>query len=180
MIFTLTNNTYAIPTDNLELETLYERANQISSNPISYIPVGSNPTAIGVNPQTNKIYVANSGDGTVSVIDGRNLTKIKDIEIIDVYNNTSVRDKELTIEFSSIGVNQINNTIYVANKYNNTVSVIDGSNLTKIKDIEIIDVYNNTSVRDKELTIEFSSIGVNQINNTIYVANSGDSTGICD
>jgi YVTN family beta-propeller protein len=32
--------------------------------------VGKNPDGVSADPTANKIYVANSGDGTVSVIDG--------------------------------------------------------------------------------------------------------------
>jgi len=32
--------------------------------------MGANPAAVPVNPATNKIYVANAGDDTVTVIDG--------------------------------------------------------------------------------------------------------------
>src|SRR5260370_16735465 len=34
------------------------------------IPVGSYPRSVVVNPVTNRVYVTNNGDTTVSVIDG--------------------------------------------------------------------------------------------------------------
>jgi YVTN family beta-propeller protein len=34
------------------------------------VKVGANPDGVSADPKSNKIYVANSGDGTVSVIDG--------------------------------------------------------------------------------------------------------------
>src|SRR5664279_5203230 len=37
---------------------------------IATVPAGYEPGAVQVNPVTNKIYVANFGDSTVSVIDG--------------------------------------------------------------------------------------------------------------
>jgi YVTN family beta-propeller protein len=43
-----------------------------------HITVGKTPAAIDVNLFENKIYVANYGDGTVSVIDGITNTKIGD------------------------------------------------------------------------------------------------------
>jgi YVTN family beta-propeller protein len=47
----------------------------------SDVKVGRNPSAIAVNPNTNKIYVTNQGSNTVSVINGTNdkvlLTNIK-------------------------------------------------------------------------------------------------------
>src|SRR5215831_10569587 len=60
---------------------------------------------------------------------------------------------------SAIGVNNLKNKIYVANLDDDTVSVIDGNNNTKIgKDIP---------VGKKPL-----AIGVNRFTNTIYVANT--------
>jgi YVTN family beta-propeller protein len=46
---------------------------------IKSIPVGKGPDSIGVNTKTNTIYVANSGNNTVSVIDGTTNTVIKRI-----------------------------------------------------------------------------------------------------
>ena len=34
------------------------------------LPVGAKPAAVAVNPVTNKAYITNSGDSTVTVIDG--------------------------------------------------------------------------------------------------------------
>jgi YVTN family beta-propeller protein len=100
----------------LHQETLYEIANHNTpSNETSGIPVGKHPTAIGIKGFTNKIYVANYDDGTVSVINGTNNTKIgKDIP---VGKNPK-----------GIGANIATNTIYVTNQGDNTVSVINGYN----------------------------------------------------
>jgi YVTN family beta-propeller protein len=35
------------------------------------ITVGTNPSAISINPSTNTVYVANQNTNTVSVIDGK-------------------------------------------------------------------------------------------------------------
>ena len=37
---------------------------------VSNIPTGKSPSAIAVNPKTNRIYTANSGNATVTAIDG--------------------------------------------------------------------------------------------------------------
>jgi DNA-binding beta-propeller fold protein YncE len=42
--------------------------NGSSNKVIQNIPVGNTPNDVAVNPSTNMIYVANFGDGTVSVI----------------------------------------------------------------------------------------------------------------
>jgi YVTN family beta-propeller protein len=40
----------------------------VTNTVITTIQVGSGPTAVAVNPQTNKVFVANFNDDTVSVI----------------------------------------------------------------------------------------------------------------
>jgi YVTN family beta-propeller protein len=70
LVLLLSNESCAQLTDDLHNKTLYEIANHTSANKISSIPVGIRPSAIGVNELTNTIYVANAGEGTVSVIDG--------------------------------------------------------------------------------------------------------------
>ena len=112
------------------------------------ISVGKGPTSIAINPDTNTVYVTNTVDNTVSVINGNNYTKITDIPL----------GKKPT----SIAINQDTNTVYVLgyqfNTLNNTVSVINGNNYTKITDIPV----------GKEPT----SIAIHQDTNTVYVANS--------
>jgi YVTN family beta-propeller protein len=43
--------------------------------------VGARPLGVAVNPETNRIYVANSGDDTVSVIDGATDTVIATVDL---------------------------------------------------------------------------------------------------
>ncbi|MFZ0223739.1 MAG: hypothetical protein WAM42_18810, partial [Candidatus Nitrosopolaris sp.] len=77
------------------------------------IPVGQYPSAIAVNPITNKIYVVNSNSDTVSVIDG----------------NTNKEETEIHVGKTpeAIAVNPNENTIYVANSgLGGSVTVIDG------------------------------------------------------
>ncbi|MGD0477195.1 MAG: right-handed parallel beta-helix repeat-containing protein, partial [Nitrososphaerales archaeon] len=76
--------------------------------------VGSAPTGLAVNPTTNLVYVANSGDGTVTVIDGATNTVDPVTPAIPVgYNPTGV------------AVDPATNLVYVANN-DGTVSVIYG------------------------------------------------------
>ena len=74
------------------------------------IPVGNGPIEVTANPMTNKIYVANSGDDTVSVIDGNTDTVIDTITVDDAP--------------AGITVNPATNKIYIANFSDATVSVI--------------------------------------------------------
>ena len=38
------------------------------------VPAGTNPSGVAVNPVTNKVYVANNGSSSVTVIDGETNT----------------------------------------------------------------------------------------------------------
>lgn len=75
------------------------------------IGVGSDPSAIAVNPVRNEVYVANSGSGTLSVIDAeRNRVSLT----IGVHRDPT-----------SIAVDSTGDRAYVANAGSNNVSVID-------------------------------------------------------
>jgi YVTN family beta-propeller protein len=80
-LFQILDNVFADePAKNwLHQETLSEITNQEHSNQIAAINVGNQPKEISIFD--NKIYVANYGDGTISVINGTNNTKIADIKV---------------------------------------------------------------------------------------------------
>jgi YVTN family beta-propeller protein len=86
--------------------------NGTNNTKIADIKVGKSPSSIRVNHLTNTLYVANYGDGTVSVINGTNNTKIADIKV----GKGSF----------AIVINKGTNTVYVANLKNDTVSLVDG------------------------------------------------------
>ena len=95
----------------------------------------------------NYLYVANSGSDTVSVIDMRNNTVVKDIPV--------------GMNPSAFGTEIIGNYLYVANSGSDTVSVID--------------MRNNTVVKDIPVGMNPSAFGTEIIGN-LYVANSGYNT----
>ncbi|MGA2506820.1 MAG: fibronectin type III domain-containing protein [Chitinispirillaceae bacterium] len=111
------------------------------------IPTGTNPFAIAVNPVTNRTYVANYGDGTITVIDV-------------AANQTS------TVTVGSgpraIAVNPLTNTIYVANFTGTSVSVINGATNT---------VTATVSVQSYPV-----AIAINPATNMIYVTNYASAT----
>src|SRR5216684_2906211 len=76
------------------------------------VAAGSMPYSVAVNQVTNKIYVANYGSNTVTVIDGATNAPIT----VNVGGAPS-----------SVAVNPVTNKIYVANYNSNTVTVIDGA-----------------------------------------------------
>ena len=118
---------------------------------IATIPVGDAPLAVRVNPTTNRIYVANQRDDTVSVIDGASNAVIVTIPVGD--------------KAFAIGVNSVTNRVYVTNFEDATVSVIDGGSNTVIATVP---------VGDKPFAIQ--AIGVNSVTNRVYVTNIKDGT----
>jgi YVTN family beta-propeller protein len=86
------------------------------------VTVGSGPQALGVNPVNHTIYVANFDDDTVSVIDGNTCNG----------TNTSGCGQTPPTVFvgagpRSVGIDSGTNTIFVGNRDDGTVSIIDGS-----------------------------------------------------
>jgi YVTN family beta-propeller protein len=149
--------------------------------------IGTGPVATAVNPNNNKIYVANQWDNTVGIINGADdsFTTVSTgsepyafvvdtitnkvytgnfgddvVTVIDGNNNTSsilVGNEPTALAFDSA-----RNRIYVANTAGETVSVIDGrSNL----------VIATIPVRQSP-----QAIAVNPVTGKVYVANSGENT----
>jgi YVTN family beta-propeller protein len=92
------------------------------------VTVGKNPTAIAVNPVTNKVYVANFDDNTVSIIDDSTLgvttvsLGIPANEVGDYYPAIS------TIAPHAVAIDSVRNKIYIANIGSRNVTVIDEAN----------------------------------------------------
>jgi YVTN family beta-propeller protein len=107
---------------------------------------------VAVNPNTNRIYVANYGSNNVSIIDGA--------------SNTVVAAVALAVGNYpwAVAINPNTNLIYVANGgyTSNNVSVIDGASDT------IVATVAGGSWPD--------GVAVNANTNRIYVANSADDT----
>ena len=116
--------------------------------PPSNVTVGTLPYAVAVNPNTNMVYVANSGSNTVSVINGT--------------TNTVVQNVTVGISPYGIAVNPNITMIYVANYDSNTVSVIDGT--------------TNSVVQTVPVGISPVGVDVNPKTNMVYVANHDDGT----
>jgi YVTN family beta-propeller protein len=119
-----------------------EAAVTASPTVIATIPVGNGPFGVAVNPSTNRIYVTNYQDDTVSVIDGINHSVIATIPVGDGP--------------SGIGVNPATNKVYVANHSSgDPVSVIDGETDTVIAQVPV--------------ALNAFDVGVNPNANRIYV-----------
>jgi YVTN family beta-propeller protein len=77
---------------------------------VDTIVVGNYPRGIGVNPQTNRIYVANSGSDNVSIINGSGDSVVTTIGVGN--------------EPWGVGVNPQTNRIYVSCPYDGTIWVL--------------------------------------------------------
>ena len=76
------------------------------------IHVGSEPEAIAVDPDTNRIYVANGGSGSVSVIEGATDRVIATVGVGDLPY--------------AIAANSATNKIYVSRTFSDVMAIIDG------------------------------------------------------
>ncbi|HEY6429961.1 MAG TPA: hypothetical protein VIX84_22250, partial [Acidimicrobiales bacterium] len=76
------------------------------------VPAGIHPQAVAVNSATDKIYVANGGSGSVTVINGA----------------TDTVSATLTVGTApvAVAVNTVTDKIYVANGGSGSVTVING------------------------------------------------------
>ena len=106
--------------------------------------------AVAVNPVTNKVYISNTGSGTVTVLDG-------------ITGDTSTVNVGGVPD--AIAVNPVTNKIYVTNANNLGVAVIDGaSNAFTILAIPAGDVSR--------------AIAVNPVTNKIYVVNTNSNGNV--
>ena len=117
------------------------------------IVVGTNPIGIAYNPTNQKLYVANSFGGSVSVIAASSNTVTSTIALTGA-TPTPV----------GVAVDATGNKVYVTDNKNNSVSIIDGS--------------NDTLLTSPTIVTGQAPYGVafNPANNTLYVANGQTST----
>lgn len=87
------------------------------------VTVGQEPSSVAVNPDGTKVYVANSGEGTVNVI------------------NTATNEVSATVRVgrmpAAVAVHPDGSTVYVTNWGEGTVSVINASSNTVSRTIPI-------------------------------------------
>src|ERR1051325_5018095 len=89
---------------------------------LSRVPVGRHPTALLLNPERTRLFVANSNDDSVSVIDTQS---DKEIERINVRLSEGV-----PLGNSPEGLALSGDDLYVANAHSNSVAVIELNNRT--------------------------------------------------
>jgi len=118
------------------------------TSPTTLMAAGTGPKGIAVNVTTNKIYVANTVSGDVSVIDGAT-------------NSVMATIKDPLAEVPvAVGINPVLNRIYIVNSGSNNLTVVDGAT-----DTVTITIPVGTSP---------SGVAVDPQSQFIYVANAGD------
>ena len=85
---------------------------------VSYVPAGRHPTAMKLNAAGSRLYVVNSNDDSVSVID---TTKDIEVERINVKLSEGAR---LGSSPEGLALSEDGRTLYVANAHSNSVAVV--------------------------------------------------------
>ena len=130
------------------------------------IPVGPLPFTLAVNQATGSVYVTDLGAATVSVIDAKTC---------NAKNVSGCRHRPITVNVGQtpggIAVNTRTNTIYVTGEFSHDVSVIDGTTCNA----HMTSGCRKTPIRVLA-GVGARGIAVNEVTNTVYVANTDANT----
>ena len=85
---------------------------------VSYVPVGRHPTALKLNPRRSRLYVVNSNDDSVSVID---TATDREVERVGLRLAEGAR---LGSSPEGLALSDDGHTLYVANAHSNSVAVV--------------------------------------------------------
>lgn len=172
------------------LASITTQGSHLNPATVNNIAVGSSPQGVGVNPSTNRVYVANGLADSVSVIDGATElvvatigvgdqpvgvavnpttqriyvanTSSDSVSVIDGETNTVTATIAVGDQPLGVAVNRNTNRVYVSNLASHNVSVIDGATATVVATIP---VGSNPY-----------GVAVNEVTNRVYVANFGSDT----
>ena len=134
--------------------------------PLARIPVGRHPTAMLLNPERTRLYVANSNDDTVSVIDTQTDREIERI---------SVRLSETVPEGNSPEALALSgDDLYVANAHSNSVAVVELS--ARSRGESASEQWERSKVRGFIPTGQYPS-ALAVVGQTLFVGN-GKGTGV--
>jgi YVTN family beta-propeller protein len=146
---------------------------------IHEIEVGDYPSGIAVDPFTNKVYVANSGSDSISVIDGSTDKVVANITegVGDITGMSSIK----ALAVGSISKRaDVYSLLYVPDNIKNTISVINS--LTNKIENNITEVV--VGISDSSFSTSLSTmygIDINPETNRVYVVNEGsDSVSVID
>jgi YVTN family beta-propeller protein len=130
---------------------LWPGSGESSKYKVTTIPVGKRPWGVAVNSTTHTIYVTNSGDNNVSVING----DTREVTTVPVGKTPK-----------GVAVNPEDEAVYVSNVYDRTVSVIEATNTVNAPPIQLV----NSVAPDSAFRPD--GVAVNRETSTIYVVGS--------
>jgi YVTN family beta-propeller protein len=129
------------------------------------IPVGRHPTAMLLNAQRTRLYVANSNDDSVSVIDTQT---DKEIERINVRLSEGVPPGN-----SPEGLALNGDDLYVANAHSNSVAVVELSGKARVRGFIPTGQYPSAVAAVGETIFVGNGKGTGIQNSSVVVDNSG-------
>lgn len=134
-------------------------------SPVSYrvtgtVTVGKGPKGVAVDPSTHMVYVANSGDDTVSVIDAASRTVVGSIRVSGEPSAVAVDPGTHTVFVQHFGFRQPG----VAYSLESFVSVIDSSTRTVIATVPVGKLQGS------------GGLAVDPTTHLVYVSNDFDDT----
>jgi YVTN family beta-propeller protein len=138
------------------------------ARPVQRVAVGRHPTAMLLNPERTRLYVANSNDDSVSVID---TTTDKEIERISVRLSEDVPPGN-----SPEGLALSGDDLYVANSHSNSVAVVELSSKARGEKWEEEERAERSTVRGFIPTGQYPS-AIAVVGQTIFIGN-GKGTGV--
>lgn len=106
-----TGKVYVVGTDHGAVQIYSDASGQMRR-----VQVGTAPVSIAVNAANGRAYVANAGDGTVSVLDGNSDAVVATVPVGD--------------HPYSIAANQATGKVYVTHTYGDQLSILDGATNT--------------------------------------------------
>lgn len=139
----LADRLYISDYDSMQAQQYLAVLDGTTSKVIARVPIGIDPRGAAVNPQTDRIYVANSHSNDVTVIEGATKDVIATIPV--------------GMEPVAVVVDATADRIYVANAKSDNLSVIDGE--------------SNEVLRIIPLAIIPQGVAANLQTDHIYVAN---------
>jgi YVTN family beta-propeller protein len=188
------NKVYVANSGSNDVSVINGATNSVVAN----VAVGNNPCAVGVNLQTNKVYVANQGRFWLVSWTDWGFTP-SSVSVIDGTSNQVVATLNVGTQPRAVGVNPTTNRVYVVNSSSNSVSVIDGSTDTVVatvpvgslpwavavnpntgkvyvanfygRSVSVIDGTSNQVVATVPMRSYPPDVGVNPTTNKVYVVN---------
>ena len=127
---------------------------------------GIGPVMLAENPNTKTLYETNQGENTVSVIDPTACN-------VNHLAGCSQSWPKITLGNTPrfIGINRVTNTIYVSNRDDNTLSVINGATCNASTTSGCSQAQPTTGVGNFP-----QQVAVDEVTNTVYVVNQRGNT----